>query len=149
MAIIRKLIQDSSFDEFYPTTMIFSAAKRTYFLGHSKDTSYIVYSMTDTGKIEANAPVQKGRLRSYLSNIQAFYDVTQNKQYLYGYNLNDKIVELYQIDDKAGIQLVYVDDFAVGDTIQSATLYVANGLIHIYSQSEKDKRWRIHNYTIV
>lgn len=148
MLIIRTLVQNGAFEDFYPTTMTFSAAKRNYFLGHSKDKTYVVYSMADNGKVDPNAPVQKGKLRSYLINIQAFYDSAKNKQYLYGYNLNEKIVELYQIDDKAGIQPIYIDNFNVGDTIQSATLYVANGLIHIYSQAEKDKNWKIHSYSI-
>nr|WP_306804985.1 XRE family transcriptional regulator [Providencia sp. PROV128] len=117
--------------------MTFSAAKRNYFLGHSKDKTYVVYSMADNGKVAPNAPVQKGKLKSYLSNIQAFYNSVKNKQYLCGYNLNEKIVELYQIDDKAGIQPINVDNFNVRDTIQSATLYIANGLIHIYIAKQK------------
>lgn len=149
MAIIRRLVQDGSFEEFYPTTMTFSAAKRNYFLGHSKDKTYVVYSMAENGKIDPNAPAQKGKLRSYLGNIQAFYDTVENKQYLYGYNLSEKIVELYEIDDKAGIKLLYVDEFTVGSTIQSATLFIANGLIHIFSQAEKDKSRRTHSYSII
>ncbi|HEQ1857560.1 TPA: XRE family transcriptional regulator [Providencia alcalifaciens] len=145
MAFIRRTVQSSIFEKFYPTTLAFSAAKKNYFLGHSKDKSYMIYNMTDAGKIEPTVVVQKGKLKTYLQNIQAFYDPTQNKQYLYGYNLDEKVIDVYQIADNASIQLMYSEEFTVEDSIKSATFFIINGVLCFYTQSDKTKSWYIYN----
>ncbi|ATG16810.1 TPA: XRE family transcriptional regulator [Providencia alcalifaciens] len=145
MAFIRRTVQTNIFEEFYPTTLAFSAGKKNYFLGHSKDKSYMIYNMTDAGRIEPTVVVQKGKLKTYLQNIQAFYDSTQNKQYLYGYNLDEKVIDVYQIADNASIQLMYSEEFSIEDSIKSATFFIINGVLHFYTQSDKTKNWFIYN----
>ena len=145
MAFIRRTEQTKIFEEFYPTTLAFSAGKKNYFLGHSKDKSYMIYNMTDAGRIEPTVVVQKGKLKTYLQNIQAFYDSAQNKQYLYGYNLDEKVIDVYQIADNASIQLMYSEEFSIEDSIKSATFFIINGVLHFYTQSDKTKNWFIYN----
>uniref|UniRef100_UPI002B054178 XRE family transcriptional regulator n=1 Tax=Providencia alcalifaciens TaxID=126385 RepID=UPI002B054178 len=109
------------------------------------DKSYMIYNMTDTGKIEPTVVVQKGKLKTYLQNIQAFYDPTQNKQYLYGYNLDEKVIDVYQIADNASVQLMYSEEFNVEDSIKSATFFILNSVLCFYTQSDKTKSWYIYN----
>ncbi|HBO24938.1 MULTISPECIES: XRE family transcriptional regulator [unclassified Providencia] len=149
MVVYKSTVQKSGFEDFYPTTLAFSAAKKNFFLGHSKDKSYTVYSLADNGKIDDKAPIQKGKLLSYLSNLQAFYDTTQNKQFLYGYNLETKVFQFYQIADNASITLLLSDEFAVENTIKSTTMFLSGGILHIFIQAENNKEWYIYKVNFV
>ena len=130
MVVYKSTIQKAGFEDFYPTTLAFTAAKKNYFLGHSK--SCAVYTLADNDKIDEKAPVQKRKLISYLSNLQAFYDTAQNKQFLYGYNLEAKVFQFYQIADNGSINLLLSDDFAVENTIKSTTMFLSGGILHIF-----------------
>ncbi len=149
MAVYKSTIQKAGFEDFYPTTLAFTAAKKNFFLGHSKDKSYAIYSLADNGKIDEKVPVQKGKLLTYLSNLQAFYDTAQNKQFLYGYNLETKIFQLYQIADNANITILLSDDFAVENTIKSTTMFLIAGILHIFIQTENNKEWYIYKVNFV
>ncbi len=147
--ITRRLVQSASFEEFYPTTMTYVAAKKSFFLAHSKDTSFNVYTMTEKGTVDVSTPTHKGKLNNYLSNIQALYDTVKNKQYLYGYNLEAKVIEFYSVADNGNIDYLRGDEFGAGSDMQSATIFILNGVIHLYSQDDKTKNWKIHKFIVI
>ncbi|MEX6017215.1 XRE family transcriptional regulator [Providencia vermicola] len=151
MALIQSGIQAGIFEQFYPTTLVYSAAKKVFFLGHTpQEKAYFIYSVNDKGIIDTSAPVHKGKLNSYLSNLQYVQDLTLNKQYIYGYNLEEKTIQFYLVQDNGSPENVYDFTFnATGMQIRTASFFVINGVLYYYYQYEKSKNWESFSVVIV
>ena len=88
--------------------------------------------------------------RSYLSNLQYVQDLTLNKQYIYGYNLEEKTIQFFVVLDNGNLENVYDFTFnANGMQIRTASFFVINGILYYYYQYEKSKNWESFSVVIV
>ncbi|EKT55741.1 hypothetical protein [Providencia sneebia] len=151
MAIDQTGIQAGTFETFYPTNIVYSVGRKYFFLGHTpQENGYFIYNVTDTGNIDNSKTLHKGKLSFYLSNLQYVQDSVQNKSYLYGYNLNDKTIQLYVVLDNGNIENVYNFKFnAAGMSIRTTSFYVINGVLFYYYQYEKSKEWELFTVKIL
>lgn len=151
MSLIQSGIQAGIFEQFYPTTLVYTAAKKIFFLGHTpQDKAYFIYNVSDKGIIDTSAPIHKGKLNSYLSNLQYVQDLTLNKQYIYGYTLEEKTIQFFVVLDNGNLENVYDFTFnANGMQIRTASFFVINGILYYYYQYEKSKNWESFSVVIV
>ncbi|HGN1705710.1 TPA: hypothetical protein ACKRTE_001565 [Providencia rettgeri] len=138
-------VQKSKFNDYYPTSLVYTVKDYNYFIGIARNKSFVIYEINKNGEMDLSNPIQSSVLDTFHDDLQVVYDPQHGKQFLVCTNIAESKLDIYTIYANGSIKLF--DSLTYKrDSKQGTAIYTTNGYFYFYEQSKRTLEWEIRKF---